>query len=582
MSEQESTIPISESSDRRRLFVGLGILAGVVLVIVLVVVILLFIDPFGWDLLGTAQKDVAAEAIPTEVAMYFHLNLDRLDDENLEAIVRALSPEPLEEGTTFLNQQLEELDAWLSEEMNITYSGDIQPWIGNDIGLGVSGLAFDLYDTAGQEGILFTIEVDDKSAADQFLGQVIAELEERSGATVEEETYADQTIYFLEDDVVSNIAICRSGDLMLIGETAASIQHGIDAQNGESLADLDSYQDAIGGLPGGEIVTIYMDMAKYYESMTPLVSMVYGSGMSDLMSESSSVGAYAAVGISAVDVGVKFDYAILTDPELQAEISEGYFYTDPKIASLAPEDTIMYFVSGIKVEDLEQTRETLLQLLSSQGTDAEEALALFTMAFGFDPIDDLIGSLDGEIALLLMPSVEGVLAESMDVPLGFALLAETNKPQKLLNVADDFSAAMERQGIGEAEVSEQEFGTIYDLVDLYSGDLIVTYGVGEEHLMIGSSSSVLADVFSGGPSLDESEAYQDIWDAFPRDMAPVMYLNIEGLIGQIRESMEPWEREVFDEQAGAVIEAMKVFAAAAAPMEDNLSKVTIILFIETE
>ncbi len=582
MSEQESTTPISESNDRRRLFIGLGILAGIIFVIVVVVVILLFVDPFGWDLLGMTGKDAAAEAIPAEAAMYIHVNLDRLGDENLEAIIRALSPEPLEEGTTFLDQQLEELDDWLSEEMNITYSEDIQPWIGNDVGLGISDLAFDLYGTAGQEGILFAVEVDDKSAADEFLEQIITELEERSGATVEEETYADQTIYFLEDDVVDNVAICRSENLLLIGESVVPIHAGIDAQNGASLADLDSYQNAIDGLPGGEILTMYMDMAKYYESMTPLVSMAYGPGMSDLMSESSAAAVYVAVGISAVDVGVKIDYAILTDPELQAELPEGYLDTDPKIPSMAPEDTIMYLVSGIVVEDLEQTRENLLQLLSSQGSDAEEALTLFAMSFGFDPIDDLIGSLDGEIALLLLPSAEGLLAESMDIPLGFALLAETNKPQKLLTVADNFSAAMERQGMGEVEVSEEEFGTIYDLVDMFSGDLIVTYGVGEEHLMIGSSSSVFADLFSGGPSLAESEAYQEIWDAFPRDMVPMMYLNIEGLIGQIRESMEPWEREDFDEEAGAILKAMKAFAAAMAPVEDNLSKMTIILFIETE
>ncbi len=582
MSEQESTTPVAESSDRRRMFVGLGILAGIVLVIVVAVVILLFVDPFGWDLLGMAGKDMAAEAIPAEAAMYVHVNLDRLDDENLEAIVRALSPEPLEEGTTFLNQQLEQLDEWLSEEMNMTYSEDIQPWIGNNVGLGISELAFDLSGTAGEEGLLIAVEVDDESAADEFLNQVIAELEERNGGTVEEETYADQTIYFLEDDVVSNIAICRSENLLLIGESVVPIQVGIDAQNGESLADLDSYQNAIGGLPGGEILTLYMDMAKYYESMTPLISMVYGSGMSDLVSESSGEAAYVAVGVSAVDVGVKIDYAIITDPELQAELPEGYFNADPQIASLAPEDTILYFASGIEVENLEQTRESLLQLLSSQGTDAEEALALFAMAFGFDPIDDLIGSLDGEIAFLLMSSAEGVLAESMDVPLGFAILAETNKPQKLLNVADDFSAAMEKQGIGEAEVSEQEFGTLYDLVDLFNGDLIVTYGVGEEHLMIGSSSSVLAKLFSGGPSLADSEAYQGIWDAFPKNMAPVMYVNIEGLMGQIRESMEPWEREDFDEQAGAVLKAMKVFAAAVAPIDDNLTQATFILFVETE
>ncbi len=581
MSEQESTAPISESSDRRRLFVGLGILAGVVVVIVLAVVILLFIDPFGWDLLGTAGKDAAAKAMPTDVVVYIHMDLDRFGDENLEAIVRALSPEPLEEDTTFLDQTLEQVDEWLSEEMNITYSEDIQPWIGNDVGLGVIDLMAGLVGGSVEEGMLIALEVDDEGAADAFLDQTIAEIEE-SGGAVQEEIYEDQTIYFIEKEMMSDIAICRSGDLMLVGETVASVQNGIDAQNGDSLADLDSYRAAIDGLPGSEILTIYMDMMKYQESMGPLLSMTYGPGMSNLMSESTGAAAYVAAGVSVVDVGVKLDYAIVADPEQLAELPEGYFNANPQIPSLAPEDTILFLASGFDAENIEQTRKSLLDMLGGQEADAEEALAMFSTAFGFDPIDDLIGSLNGEFDILLLPSSSGMLAESMDIPLGFAILAETEKPQKLLNVADDFSAAMERQGIGEAEVSEQEFGTIYDLVNMFNGDSILTYGVSEDHLMIGSSLDVLADLFDGGPSLADRDSYQDIWKEFPKNMAPVIYVDIEGLIGQLREVMEPWEREEFDDEAGEVLAAMKFFAAAAAPMKGNVGRATFILFVETE
>ena len=581
MSEQESTAPVSESSDRRRMFVGFGILAGVILVIVLAVVILLFVDPFRWDLLGTAGRDAAAEAMPTDVVLYLHLDMDRLGDENLEAVVRALSPEPLEEGTTFLDQTLEQVDEWLGEEMNITYSEDIQPWIGNDAGLGVVDLMAGVIGGSAEEGILLALEVDDESAADVFLDQTIAEFEE-SGGTVEEEIYEEQTIYFIENEMTSDVAICRSGDLMLIGETVTSIQNGIDAQNGDSLADLEGYRDAIGGLPGSEILTIYMDMVKYQESMEPLLSMAYGPGMSELMSESTGVAASVGVGISAVDVGVKIDYTIVADPEKMTELPEGYFNTNPQIPSMAPEDTILYLASGFDAENIEQTRKTMLEMLGGQGADAEEALAMFTTAFGFDPIDDLLGSLDGEFDFLLVPSSSGVLAESLDIPLGFAILAETNKPQKLLDVADNFSAAMERQGIGEAEVSEQEFGTIYDLVNMFNGDSILTYGVSDDRLMIGSSLDILADLFDGGPSLADSDSYQDIWKEFPKNMAPVVYVDIEGLIGQLREVMEPWEREDFDEEAGEVLAAMKFFAAAAAPMKGNIGRATFILFVETE
>lgn len=582
MSEQVSTTPVSESNDRQRMIVGLGVLAGIVLVIIVAVVILLFVDPFGWDLLGTAGKDAAVEAVPTDSLMYLHLDLGSLKDENLEAIVRALSPEPLEEDMTFFDQQMERLDEILTEELNMTYSEDIQPWIGNDFGLSVSDLMSGLSGGSEEESILVVVGISDEKAADEFLEQLVAELETRSGGTVQDESYENQTIYYIENGIIDKLAICHSGNHMLIGGTVKAIQNGIDAQNGESLADLEGYQDGVGALPDDTMLTMYLDMAKYQENLTPLLSSMYGSGMTELVSESSSAASVVAMGVSAVDVGVKVDYAIIADPELQAEMPEGYFNDDPKTASLAPEDTILYFTSGIAVDNLEQTKESLLGLLSSQGGDAEEALMMFAMAFGFDPIEDLLGNLNGELAVMLLPSSEGVLAESMEIPLGFAILAETDNSSALLDVADKLSTALEKQGMGVAEVSEQDFGTIYDLVDMYYGDLIVTYGVSEDHLMIGSSSGVLEEVFSGGLSLADSEGYQEVWDAFSRGMAPVMYVNIEGLIGQIRESMEPWERETFDEEVGEIVESLRFLAAAASPMDDNIARATFILFMEME
>jgi hypothetical protein len=175
-----------------------------------------------------------------------------------------------------------------------------------------------------------------------------------------------------------------------------------------------------------------------------------------------------------------------------------------------------------------------------------------------------------------------LLAESGDLPIGFALLAETADSEALLDVADKFSTAMENQGVGLAEVSEEEYGTIYDLVDIYYGDLIATYGVNDDYFMIATSSGVLEDIFSDGPSLADSDAYKEAWDAFPGDAAPVLYLNIQGLMGQIIESMEPWEREELMEESGEALEAMKYLAIAAHPYKGDVARVTMILFIEME
>ncbi len=582
MSEQESTVPVSDSSDRRRLFIGLGVLAGIILVIVVAVVVLLFLDPFGWDLLGASRKDSAADAIPADTLMYMHLNLDSLKDDNLEAIVRALSPESIEDDVTFFDQQMKRLDEILAEELNMTYAEDIRPWLGNDVGVGISDLMFTMTSENMEGSILAVVEVNDGKAADEFVAQVISELEMRSGDTVQEESYEDETIYFLKFGIMENIAICRSGDQLLISEDVKSIQNGIDAQKGESLADLETYQDGIKTLPGDRMLTIYLDMVQYQENLSPMIPMVLGSGMENLIPESSSSVSVAMLAVSVVDVGIQMDSVEIADPGAEAAPQEMYFNEDPQIAYLAPEDTILYLASGIVIEDLDQLKVGLLDLIDSQGADGEEALDMFDMMFGFDPIEDLLGNLDGELAVLLLPSSEGALAESMDVPLGFAILAETNNSDALLEVAEKIGPAVQTLDIGTTEVSEQAYGTTYDLFDIYYGDLIATYGVGEKYLMIGSSTGVLDDLFNGGSSLMDSDGYQEVWDAFPRGMAPVMYMDIEGLVRIIRASMEPWQREDFDKEAGTVLNSLRFLAGAVSPMEDNIAFATAILFIDME
>jgi hypothetical protein len=511
-----------------------------------------------------------------------NINLDSLKDENLEAIVRALSPEPIDEDVTFFDQQMKHLDEILTEELDMTYAEDIQPWIGDDIGLGISNLTPALTSGEIEDTLLAVVEVSDGKAADEFVAKVVAELEMQHDVAAQEEVYEDETIYVIEYGMADYVAICRSGDQMLISTTVSSIQSGIDAQKGESLADNENYQEGIRALPGDRMLTIYMDMVQYQETLTPLISMAYGQGMTDLISEPSTNAYVSLLGVSVVDVGIKLDTVEITNPEEQEECPEPYFNDDPQIASLAPEDTILYIASGIVVDDLDQVKESMMEVIDSQGMDGEEALAMFAMAFGFDPVEDLLGNLDGEIGVLLFPSSEGALAESLDVPLGFAILAETDNSDALLDVTEKLSTALETLDIGMTEVNEQSYGTTYDLFDINYGDLIAAYGVGENYLLIGSSAGVFDDLFSGGPSLADSDGYQEVWDAFDRGMAPVMYVDIEGLVDILMESMEPWEREDFGEEAGRMLDSMRFVAGAASPVKDNIAFATIILFIDME
>jgi hypothetical protein len=272
------------------------------------------------------------------------------------------------------------------------------------------------------------------------------------------------------------------------------------------------------------------------------------------------------------------DMAYKMDPEaISEEVLQGFAEGDSRTASILPENTFLHFYSY----HLDLVWENMIDTFSAlEGADFEESMEMLELTFGFDLGDDLFAKLDGEWAFAMMPSSAGYLSEFLEVPIGFAILAETSDSNGLMDVSEAFATNAERQGLGEVEKSQEEWGTSFGLVDMFYGTAIFTYGVGDDLFVIGSSKDVLDDIFADRPSLSESEAYQRVWRSFPRDIAPMVYVDIEGFVANIRETMSPDEREYFDEDFGDAIKPFSFFAMGTMPPRDDIMLATMILFIE--
>ena len=92
--------------------------------------------------------------------------------------------------------------------------------------------------------------------------------------------------------------------------------------------------------------------------------------------------------------------------------------------------------------------------------------------------------------------------------------------------------------------------SLFELVDLYTGELMLAYGVGDGYFVLGSSAETIESLFEGGASLADNERYEEVWKAFPRDMRPVLYFDIQGLIANIRETIPAAALEDFEEELG--------------------------------
>jgi hypothetical protein len=218
----------------------------------------------------------------------------------------------------------------------------------------------------------------------------------------------------------------------------------------------------------------------------------------------------------------------------------------------------------------------------STGEDFEESLEMLEFTLGFDPFEEFFPRLDGEWAIAVTQDPEGSFAESIELPLGFTILAETSDAEGLLGTLQKLGDFLEQEGLGEVESSQSSGVDLFEIVDYFSGDSILTFGVSDAYFALCTSKSSLTGLFDGGRSLAESDRYQKVWDAFPRDMVPVWYLDVEGLVDTIRESTPPDELEYFEEDVGKFVKPIRFFAVAAAPLDGEMMRTSAILFVETE
>jgi len=576
MNEELLEAPVEDNHRIR----NITMLAGVSIGLIIAVAAFILLDPFGLNLFGRSME-LAAQAMPPDVVFYMGVDLRKLQSEDLDTIVWAFSEELKRDQVSAIDKMEEEFDGILEDALGLSYTEDVKPWVGGAIGFGMTGLEMDMWADAEGAEIILAFEVRDNGRADSFLEKFKDRLAEESGEGFSEQTYQDVTIHILDTPhEYERIAFCRSNDLILFSLRESALKGAIDAQRGESLGDSPEFREVIGNLPSDRIFTMFINGERYFNIFSETFSWMYGPDLSDLYNESTEMMSDIAMGLSIADVGIRMDMAYKINPEaISDEIPESFAEGESRTANILPEDTLLHFYSY----HLDLVWQSMIDAISAmEGEDFEESMEMIELTFGFDLGDDLFATLDGEWAIAMMPSSSGYLSEFFDVPIGFSLLAETSDPNGLMEVSEAFSTNAELQGLGEVEKWQDEHGTYYDLIDMFSGTAIFTYGVGDDLFVIATSKDVLEEIFNDRPSLSESEHYQRVWRSFPRDIAPMVYIDIQGFIANIRETMSPDEREYFDDEVGSSIKPLTFFAAGTTRPRNDLMRATMILFLETD
>jgi hypothetical protein len=156
-----------------------------------------------------------------------------------------------------------------------------------------------------------------------------------------------------------------------------------------------------------------------------------------------------------------------------------------------------------------------------------------------------------------------------------ALMVETSDPAKMTDALDKFTAAVKELG---TPMNHQEAnGLAYYSVKDQSNAEQLAIGIGKNYFVVGSSGGFLEDLYDGKSSLSRSASYQKALKTLPSGMAPVFYVDVENLLGTLREVMTGSQLDSFNQQV-RILQPIPVIIGGSAA-NGNVAKGTIVILV---
>ncbi|MDY6936388.1 MAG: DUF3352 domain-containing protein [Cyanobacteriota bacterium] len=509
---------------------------------------------------GEAGPMASAEVVPESALMAAYISTDSASWSQLEKFGTP-------EAQAAVKQGIENFEQDLQTETNLNYETDLKPWIGDVM------LAF-LPPAAAEEAAEATVEseplvvvgIKDKVKALAFSqkmkeegGESVSEIDYQ-GVTISEIAQPNRTIYtaVLEDYVA-------------IAFNLETLQQAIDTSKG---------QPSFASQPGAaqmlrEGVDVENALARFYVIDYPafMAQLLQQSGSEALPAQSLEQLEQVEsliVGLGSDALGLRLKASVEVDPAApQPELSAA---SGEPIAQF-PADTIA-FANG---QGLNQVWTQLVEQ-SAEDPQTKQVVDQVRQSMSqvqLDP-DRVFGWMDGEFALGLIPSREGILA---NVGFGGAFTIETSDRAAAEETLEQVGKVLQESIPVPVDISQKEVKgtqmTQWSVPQVVPGP-IVGYGWLDDNSLLLALGGPIADVMLPTPAtpLDASENFTSSTQALPQPNVGYFYTNFEQistLLGTL-----PPEATGMTPQAQAILDSIRSLGATAT-VEDSTSTLEMTL-----
>jgi hypothetical protein len=405
---------------------------------------------------ATGAKTTLAGNFPDTTTFFLSLNTDTNSGQikSWQKIIEYLSQIP---EVKLITQNMD----LLALAKFGTYDGDIKPWIGEELAIGLTDVngVINLATgtgtaTASEVPVLIAATVKDQAKADAFIGKLSTQLAGAGLPAPTKETYKEATLYTFNLGIASVVA-GLSKDKLIIGGGPALVKAALDQTSAKSLSSTIQFKNVVSKLPAANLAFTYIDYQTIIKSVT--TNPQFKSAVDGLNATNLDYTANVGLAFSTASEGFRVDsYQTFlpekTPPAIADQLKKG---ANPNKALTAlPETTLAFMNSRDAKSVYDLFTNSLKSMGGTTGVEFDQSISEFEKQSGLSVQNDIVSLFGGEYAVFVAPEVA-----NKTVPVGFGLVTEATDKAATQTKLDKIATAIEQNAKGQVKWSNKTVGS---------------------------------------------------------------------------------------------------------------------------
>jgi hypothetical protein len=505
---------------------------------------------------GNRGAVAAAKLVPESAWGTAYLSTDRASWSRLEQFGTP-------EAQKAVQAQIDRIGKEILAKTNVDPIRDVRPWIG-----GVTIARLPGESSAGivdRSHLLMVLGIRDKLKALAFARKMKA----NAKGQIAEQDYKGVTLTEVAQKDGTSLGMAVLGNHWVVAFDPELVRQAIDTYKGSpSFASQPEAQKILqrGADVANPLVQVYL--VDYKPLLQSVASEENREISPEALSEFESVKSMV-VGVGVDDRGLRARGIAQLDPEVAPTSDRS---APSNITTRFPAETLL-LVSG---RDL---RQIWLQLVARSQTYPEVKETVDRIRSGFKQVrleaDRVFGWMDGEFALGLVPSQEGILAQT---GFGGALILETSDRASAAATLKQLNEVVRTRLPLPLAVNETELQGIaiseWSIPQLAPGAL-VSYGWLSDRALLIALGGPLTKVMVPQPTtnLDKGETFQDTIASLPKPNLGYIYVNMEQALSILNRL--PPEATPISPDANVLLESIRGVGMTTTPPKNNTSTIEL-------